>query len=275
MGPSIHHIYIQTTTIMKQFIIVTFYLASVMGFKSYNMAHTNEAQEAQNHDNCVDISHYGEVEYNTTTTQMCGYKKNTYCQPRESQVCRDIPVTECRVVGFTECQETPSTQTVSDDSLELENFIPQECYPGAVKILSETKKLPECHNVTKQQCDSKWEVDAYGQKVWAGNENCRDVTWEDCKLVDKVVTQEIESYDCQPSSPISYHKVIHNKEEVTTIKRSCKARAESACEVRTETQCETVQWEECQDSVQPHCFDFQTRIPHQEYNHLLRCTVAH
>merc|ERR1712045_995941 len=164
-------------------------------------------------------------------------------------VCRDIPVTECRVVGFTECQETPSTQTVSDDSLELENFIPQECHPGAVKILSETKKLPECHNVTKQQCDSK--------------------------LVDKVVTQEIESYDCQPSSPISYHKVIHNKEEVTTIKRSCKARAESACEVRTETQCETVEWEECQDSVQPHCFDFQTRIPHQEYNHLLRCTVAH
>merc|ERR1712242_344083 len=163
---SIHYIYHQTTTIMKQFIIVTFYLASVMGFKSYNMAHTKEAQEAQNHDNCVDISHYGEVEYNTTTTQMCGYKKNTYCQPRE-------------------CQETPSTQTVSDDSLELENFIPQECHPGAVKILSETKKLPECHNVTKQQCDSKWEVDATGQKVWAGNENCRDVTWEDCKLVDK------------------------------------------------------------------------------------------
>ena len=93
--------------------------------------------------------------------------------------------------------------------------------------------------------------------------------------MDKVVTQEIETYDCHATKPITYHKVSRNTEEVTTISRSCRARAEPACEVRTEQQCETVEWEECQDSVQPHCFDFQINIPHQEYNHLLRCTVEH
>ena len=260
---------------MKQFIIVTFYLASAMGFKSYNMAHTNEAQEAQNHDNCVDISHYGEVEYNTTTTQMCGYKKNTYCQPRESQVCRDIPVTECRVVGFTECQETPSTQTVSDDSLELENFIPQECYPGAVKILSETKKLPECHNVTKQQCDSKWEVDAYGQKVWAGNENCRDVTWEDCKLVDSVVEEEVEVYSCHDDGSQSYLEPVVKQEEVTTRSEECGGRGGAVCQVTTSTECTEVEWTDCEETVVPDCHSVDIKVPSQEYDHLLRCSVGH
>jgi len=264
----IEHFNLQlATSNMKQFIILSVCLASAMAFKSYNMA--------ENHDNCVDISYYDHVEYNSTMTKMCGYKKNTHCVPRQTQVCRDIPITECRIVGFTECEETPYTQTVSDDGLELETFVAQDCQPGAVKLLSETKKVPECNTVTKQQCDSKWATDANGQQVWAGNENCKDVTWEDCKLVDKVVTQEIETYDCHATKPISYHKVSRNTEEVTTIKRTCRARAEPACEVRTEQQCETVEWEECQDNVQPHCWDFQISVPHQEYNHLLRCTVQH
>ena len=70
-------------------------------------------------------------------------------------MCRTIPITECRIVGFTECED--------DDGLELETFVAQDCQPGAVKILSETKKVPECNIVTKQQCDSKWATDAYGK----------------------------------------------------------------------------------------------------------------
>ena len=65
--------------------------------------------------------------------------------------------------------------------------------------------------------------------------------------MDKVVTQEIETFDCHATKPISYHKVSRNTEEVTTQKR--RARAKPACKVRTEQKCETVEWEECQDSV--------------------------
>ena len=260
---------------MKQLIILSVCLASALGFKDFNMDHQHDAREAHDHKNCVDISYYDNVEYNITLTQMCGYKKNTHCVPRKTQVCRDIPVTECRIVGFTECEETPYTQTVSDDGLELETFVAKDCQPGPVKVLNETKKMPECTTITKQQCDSKWETDENGKQVWAGNENCKDVTWEDCKLVDRVVTQEIETYDCHAEKPITYHKVSRNTEEVTTIRRTCRARAEPACEVRTETRCETVEWEECRDTVRPHCFDFQISVPYQEYNHLLRCTVKH
>merc|ERR1712029_978067 len=105
----IEHLNLQlATTNMKQFIILSVCLASAMAFKSYNMAHKHDAREAENHDNCVDISYYDDVEYNSTITKMCGYKKNTLCVPRQTQVCRDIPITECRIVGFTSARRPRS-----------------------------------------------------------------------------------------------------------------------------------------------------------------------
>ena len=47
----------------------------------------------------------------------------------------------------------------------------------------------------------------------------------------------------------------------------------SVCSVSVEEQCSEVAWSECRDSVQPHCFPSLLRIPSQEYNHLLRCSV--
>ena len=65
--------------------------------------------------------------------------------------------------------------------------------------------------------------------------------------------------------------MVENTQEVTTVDRVCQPRVENVCEVHTEQQCETLEWEQCRDTVQPHCFDFEVRTPHHEYNHLLRC----
>ena len=73
----------------------------------------------------------------------------------------------------------------------------QKCQKSAVpQQLTETKQMPVCVPVTKQQCDSKWEVQVNAEtgemeKVWAGNENCREVTWEDCSLETREVTQQV------------------------------------------------------------------------------------
>ena len=42
---------------------------------------------------------------------------------------------------------------------------------------------PKCENVTRQDCVTKWEVRTGGRKVWAGNEDCKPVTWMKCELV--------------------------------------------------------------------------------------------
>merc|ERR1711979_110167 len=91
-------------------------------------------------DNCVDISKYGPVQYNETRADVCNYKT----------------VTECTVVGYTDCQNTPTTSTVKDDSLETHQFVKQDCVVSDVKeTITEMKKMPVCRNVTKQQCDTK------------------------------------------------------------------------------------------------------------------------
>merc|ERR1711944_44697 len=57
----------------------------------------------------------------------------------------------------------------------------------AMDVVQHTKMMPECRNVTKQNCITKWETDEDGNQVWAGNEACEPVTWRECKLVPRQV----------------------------------------------------------------------------------------
>ena len=243
------------------YLILTLFLSSAAGFRN----------NGKPEENCVDMSHFSDVEYNVTETELCCFKQRSYCETRRSEVCRDIPVTRCKVVGFTECKEVQEKHQVRDDKLVNDLFTPQEC-AEVKKIVTEIKKAPHCEMITKEQCDTKWVVNEFGEKVFATNENCRNVTWEDCKLVDKEVEKEVDSFECKPAGEsILSPTLVEETQEVTTVKRVCEPRAENICEVVTEPQCETVEWEQCRDTVQPHCFDFTIRTPHQEYNHLLRC----
>ena len=62
-------------------------------------------------------------------------------------------------------------KTVGCDDTESNSFTPKKCF----KTVREVKLVPECKQVTKQVCDSKWEINAQGEKVFASNENCRDL----------------------------------------------------------------------------------------------------
>ena len=252
-----------------EYYIFVLHLTLAVGLKDLGSNEYNKKPKVV--DNCVDMSHFLEVEYNVTETRLCSFKQRTYCEPRQSEVCREVPVTKCRIVGYTECEETPEIHQVRDDMIVTETFIQKECSP-VKKIVTEIKKAPHCEMIIKPQCDSKWVVDEYGQKTFATTENCKNITWEDCKLVDRQVDKEVNSYECHPSAqPLMYQTVVDDPQEVTTVKRVCQPRVENMCEVTMEQLCETVEWEQCRDTVQPNCFDFQMRIPHQEHNHLLRC----
>lgn len=253
-------------------LIFTLSLASAMGFKDYNMK--LEGRKVQKHDNCVDISHYEDVEYNVTATKMCQYKQRTHCESQRREVCREVPVTQCRIVGYTHCTETPNTQIVADDLIENESFFQQHCWP-VIKVVKEIKKVPHCEYVSKQQCDSKWEINEFGEKVFKSNENCHPVTWEDCKLVDSVVEEEVEVYSCHDDGSQSYLEPVVKQEEVTTRSEECGGRGGAVCQVTTSTECTEVEWTDCEETVVPDCHSVDIKVPSQEYDHLLRCSVGH
>ena len=136
--------------------------------------------------------------------------------------------------------------------------------------------MPVCVNVTKQQCDTKWVINEQGEKVWAGNENCHDVTWQDCTLQLREVEIEVPTYDCSPAdNPILFQTVEHFHAEVTLLDRSCVPVAKPVCTVTTERKCGEVEWEDCEEIVMPDCQDVLFEVPYQEFNHLIRCPVSH
>ena len=82
---------------------------------------------------------------------------------------------------------TVTEQKIKESSLVPRTFIEKECVQSKRNI-PHRKLMPECTNVTKQNCVlTNWETDEYGNQVWAGNEECDPISWQECKLVPKDV----------------------------------------------------------------------------------------
>jgi len=249
---------------------------NIISLAAAGVLHPGDHHGDGHDEQCVDISRYLPVEYTESIQELCWDKLDTTCTKHSKEVCVPVPVTECEIVEYPECENIHSDHQVRDDSLLDEQFLQQLCViSNEKKIISETKKMPVCKTVSKQQCDSKWVVNEQGEKVWAGNDNCKEVSWEDCTLEDKIVTQEVDVWDCRPDTePIVFQVAKIKTVDVRTTDRVCQPRANPVCSQSTEERCETVEWEDCYDSVTRHCNKFNLNVPHQEYDHRLRCSVS-
>ena len=92
-------------------------------------------------------------------------------------------------------------------------------------MLEHIKMLPECQNVTKQNCVTLWETDPDGKQVrlrtemrcrkwnwkkmfqvWAGTDACEPVTWQECELVAKKVKFIVPEMNCKEKQELWYHE---------------------------------------------------------------------
>ena len=248
-----------------------------MGFKPRNNYNNNRRNDDHGHseDECVDVSKYGHVQYNTTMENICSYKVERDCWPKSQRVCVSLPSTECTMEAGYTCNIEKSVETVRCDETEVKSFTPKKCVPDGFKTLREVKQVPECHEVTKQVCDSKWEINAQGEKVFASNENCRDKTWEQCDLVDKVIEEQVPAHTCRDEAVETYLTVLRKEEQTTNIKNTCSATGGAVCRVSSSTDCTEVEWTECEERIITDCNKVTVKIPYQEYDHLLRCKIQH
>ena len=166
----------------------------------------------------MDVSKYSQVEYNTTTEKICSYRVKRACQPKSQRVCVTLPTTECTLEAGYICDNKKWEETVRCDETQSNTFTPKKCVPSGFRTLKEIKQVPECRNVTKQVCGSKWEINAEGQKVFASNENCRDKTWEQCELVDRVVEEQVPAISCVDEAFETYLTPIVEEEQTTVTK---------------------------------------------------------
>ena len=160
----------------------------------------------------------------------------------------------CDLVAYTDCSTRPIASTQRLDMVEEDTFVSKECKPDKVVVLEEVKKIPVCTTVTKQQCDSRWKVTEGGLKVWDGNENCRNVGWEDCLLEEKVMKKDIATYSCidMESDILPYPSLLVQTEDIVSYERLCQVTGNTVCSYQEDTQCTIVEWEDCQQQVREH-----------------------
>ena len=260
---------------MRSFILFSsLAVAIVAGFPGGD--HHGDGHE----DNCVDVSRYSEVQYNVTTAEVCTYRTRQTCTKKVASACVAIPVTECEVTGYADCTSEPFTGLYPDTTTVAKSFVPKECKQTGEQTLIEHHKKPVCQQVTKQQCDTKWVVNAAGEKVWAGNENCKDVTWEDCHLEQVPTPVTVPIWKCEDAAPIFYSLPQFNEVEVTGYRSECTASAYPTCASSTVQKCTEVEYDECYDTIEPVCFGCGDgpagnactfKIPFQTYDHRLKC----
>ena len=286
-----HSIWIITTRNMLVKILLLALVSRCMGFKQTRNNYGNKEHEHDHHDthkqdqhdnhdhdedDCVDVSKYSQLEYKTTRDNICTYRVERTCWPRSERVCIILPSTQCTMEAGYTCDTQVREEMVRCDETQTNTFTPRKCVPdGSQTVLRETKQVPQCRNVTQQVCDSRWEINQYGQKVFASNENCRDKTWEQCELVDKVVEDVVPALICL-DEPAETYMTLMAKEELTTLTQStCSATGGAVCVVSSVSDCTEVTWTECEEKVVTECQPVTVKIPFQEKEHRRRCIIGH
>ena len=73
-------------------------------------------------------------------------------------------MSHAQVVPYKECKQGLEPQEFSETVLTPKKFVEKECIQNK-KEIPHKKLLPECRNVTKQNCVTNWETDSYGNQV--------------------------------------------------------------------------------------------------------------
>ena len=120
--------------------------------------------DLHNKEFCVDVSTFDPVTWVEREGQECETVFEKSCEEKEENVCADVTETTCKVEPYTVCEMGLEPQNKVSTMLSPKLFVEKTCTQGK-KEIPHTKLLPECRNVTKQNCVTLWETDADGKQV--------------------------------------------------------------------------------------------------------------
>ena len=74
-------------------------------------------------------------------------------------------------------------------------------------------------------------------QVWDGNEDCEEVEWEECKLVEYLVPFEVPQVECKPGDIIPWTDCVDDTKTQMTSKMTCEPKSTVSCSPQTERKC--------------------------------------
>merc|ERR1712106_690359 len=221
---------------------------------------------------CVDVSTFEPVIWVERDGEECNTIFIKDCQDRSEQICQDVTETKCEVVPYKECKLGLEPQDFTETKLTPKKFVEKACTQGK-KTIPHRKLLPECKNVTRQNCVTLWETDSYGKQQWAGTDACEPVTWQECKLVKKDVKFIVPEISCQDKQELWYHEPEKQSGQRMTNTFGCEVKSTSHCTTLKRPDCKSITWKECKEVPVSSCSPKKVHVPTQETLHRKKCLL--
>jgi hypothetical protein len=193
--------------------------------------------------------------------QVCQTSFKKDCQPQTVTDCMQVTELRCKVrqpVGerqcylctqlelFTNCTMDWQMKEKVESLMSVKTKDLKNCTKQMVTEFH-NKTIYDCRNVTKRHCTTLWTINDRGEKVWAGNEDdCRDVTWEECSPEEKKVPMSVAQMVCL-DDPVSYF----DYENTTSLRMAdtmdCTVDKRPVCEPVTSKKCAETTYTRCEE----------------------------
>jgi len=222
-------------------------------------------------DLCTDVSFWDVVQYRTEDRCCDEVKTENSCVSKTEELCEEVTEMKCEATAWVECKPSDSGAKSSSCKAKYKEFPQKKCKTVTVNV-PHKKKVPECKQVTKDNCITDWEVDENGNKVWAGKETCEPVTWEECKIVEKLVDFAAEKTECVTAAQIKYLDHFEETGNSDSLQHKCQVRKAVDCKPVKSRKCATVTYQECSMKPSSECAaPFTVNIPEQTKVHAKKC----
>ena len=177
-------------------------------------------------------------------TTVCRTKLEKKCEEVTRKMCLTLTELDCKVELFPNCTMNWHLEDAVDFEMIMINKTLKECNKTMIPE-QHSKTVYECKNVTKQHCTTIWNVNALGQKVWAGNaDDCHNVTWEECNPVEKNVTMMVPWMRCKDVNH-TYPGFINTSTTIMVDTMDCMVEKRAVCQPVQSRKCSTANFTKC------------------------------
>lgn len=223
------------------------------------------------HENfCRPLEDYGPRIDKMEKRQVCQTKFIKNCEPVTVTDCMQVTELRCEVNLFTNCTMDWTMKDQVESLMSVKEAPLKNCTKEMV-LEYHNKTIYDCQNVTKRHCTTLWTINEAGQKIWAGNEDdCRDVTWEECNPIEKQVPMAVAQMSCI-DEPVSYFDYENTTTPQMADTMDCTVDMRPVCEPVTQKKCAETTYTKCEEVPETECSVVEIPVPSQDKLHKQWC----
>jgi len=220
---------------------------------------------------CTNVSMWSPVYWTAENVTECACEIETKKEVEMKKVCMDITSMNCTLELSLNCSKTSKNASSNIASEWIpETMVPWNCTEGRITVWH-NKTAVECKKIPTYYCDSIWEIQEDGTKVWAGNNQCDYYEWEDCQLVTKPVKFEEPYVSCKQEGEIPFRRLDNDTKITNLVSETCEIVNCVQCLPVTENICKDIEVVKTYQEIIEKCTMVVNLVPSQDFEHIEKC----